>query len=151
MGWRMFCSKGIFSAVLFSANKISLLTVLILDWDGSLTWLIGPHSWPVGFFRAMKGFCTCGYLRYLGTARLFRIAVTLQSPLELEIFCEQEWAYDRINLFPPLHPFFSWVIVLNDLTNHEIVDMDGLRPQGQQIWSGWVPGLPQDTWPFVAV
>lgn len=61
------------------------------------------------------------------------LAMTLPSPLELEIFLEQEWAYDRTNLFLPLHPFFSWIIVLNALASHEIADMDGLWPQGKQI------------------
>lgn len=55
--------------------------------------------------------------------------MTLPSPLELKIFCEQEWAYDRTNLFLPLHLFFSWIIVLNALASHEVADWMGSTPK----------------------
>lgn len=42
--------EGIFGAVLFPASEISLLRGLGLDWDGSLTWLIGPCIRPGGIF-----------------------------------------------------------------------------------------------------
>lgn len=46
----MFCSEGIFGALLLPANEISLLKrSLILGRVGSLTWLIGPRSRPGGF------------------------------------------------------------------------------------------------------
>lgn len=95
----MFCSEGIFGAVLLAANEISLLKrSLIPGRVGSLTWLIGPRSRPGGFC-ANKEVLFFFFPPVWPTQESGQL--TLQSvPSELQISCGQERASNRRHLFP---------------------------------------------------
>lgn len=99
MGRGMFCSEGIFGAVLLAANEISLLKrSLIPGRVGSLTWLIGPRSRPGGFC-ANKEVLFFFFPPVWPTQESGQL--TPQSvPSELQISCGQERASNRRHLFP---------------------------------------------------
>ena len=68
VGRSMFCSEGIFGAVLFHAREISLLKrSLVLGGDSNWTWLVGPQSWP-RYLWANGDFAPWGPLRTWGAA-----------------------------------------------------------------------------------
>lgn len=114
LGRNMFCSEGIFGVVLFPASEISLLKrASSWGWDRRLTLLIGPCSQYRGFCTS-KIFVTCGQLRNQGAARPTGVDIdTAEVSSEVGIFSGQECAYNRKQVFLPVHPP-SFISVLHE-------------------------------------
>lgn len=141
LGRNMFCSEGIFGVVLFPASEISLLKrASSWGWDRRLTLLIGPCSQYRGFYTS-KIFVTCGQLRNQGAARPTGVDIdTAEVSSEVGIFSGQESAYNRKQVFLPVHPPPSFLYCMNPAAWQQ-VDVGRRCPKGQKISPCHVPVL----------
>lgn len=137
----VFCSEGIFSTVLCPASEISLpKRSLILGWDRSLAWLIGPYSQPRSFCTD-KEILSCVASSGTWAARPIGVSTdAAECPSVLEIFHGQEGAYNRRHLFPPVNPpsvvqlHESFCLLASPAAwQRGRVDVGGDCPEGWQI------------------